>query len=99
MDGAPAFLLGGQDWKDFLTPDVTVKNGFFDTQAQCWQRRGNALTVQDGLVGEIFADQFVGWVYEKWDLSNDDGLNLGHRRSDMMNGYMPMWIKQKLGLH
>ena len=38
---------------------------------------------------EIFADQFLGWVYGRW--ANDDD---GRLRRDFMDKHMPQWIQQ-----
>jgi RHS repeat-associated protein len=98
---APQWLVYNYDVKygfaDFLTSDVDVKNGFFGTQKQGWQRRGDNYTDQFELAGEIFADQYLGWVYDKWEVGGDGTLTLlGQQRSDFMEEYMSMWIHLKL---
>lgn len=44
--------------------------------------------------GEIFADQFVGWVYDRWaeDPVTGTWTRLGQMRADYMNRRMPGWI-------
>ncbi len=44
--------------------------------------------------GEIFADQFIGWVYNRWEADpSGEGWNaLGERRAFYMNQNMPWWI-------
>lgn len=44
---------------------------------------------QAGSIGEEFADQFLGWVFNSWDDST-----AGFMRSEWMNKYMPGWIME-----
>ena len=44
----------------------------------------------DNTQSEVFADMFVGWVYDKWDLQHPQGL--GVLRQNHMNLYMGGWI-------
>jgi hypothetical protein len=82
---------------EFMTPDVNQKNGFYDNRDNGWQRRGPELNNWD-LAGDIFSDQFIGWVYKKWQDDDDPlGVALGEQRSDFMEKNMSMWIEQKLG--
>jgi hypothetical protein len=42
--------------------------------------------------GEIFADMFVGWVYNQWEV-DDSGLTAtAVKRADYMNSRMPGWV-------
>jgi hypothetical protein len=52
----------------------------------------------DSSPGEIFADMFIGWVYDRWQLSNssipDSPLTeAGHARNNFMAGIMTELIK------
>jgi RHS repeat-associated protein len=94
LNFAPRKTIAGYSY--LLTPDVTSPNGFFGTQGQGWQRRANNLSGYN-LTYEIFADQFIGWVYRKWQEEEPGILTpLGQKRSDFMNLYMPPWIMMKL---
>jgi hypothetical protein len=84
---------------DLLTTDVSKPSGFFGTQEGangCWQRRENG----DGSPSEIFADQFVGWVWGwAWEGSPKAHYlftDLGNKRRDFMNRNMPRWILRKV---
>ncbi len=55
----------------------------------------NKITWQQSLEGgdhEEFADQFLGWTYDTWDLSRE-----GQSRSAMMNLNMPLWVNLASG--
>lgn len=62
-----------------------------------WQRRCNTCN-RGGLEYEVFADMFLGWVYNSWEPGNYRGLSeTGRGRADFMNTNMPLWIWSKLG--
>lgn len=43
--------------------------------------------------GEIFADMFTGWVYNRWEVDANNSLTItAQKRSDYMNENMPGWI-------
>jgi RHS repeat-associated protein len=48
--------------------------------------------------GEIFADQFVGWVYSRWEIDPKTGelSKTAKLRSDYMETNMPNWIFQMI---
>jgi hypothetical protein len=46
----------------------------------------------DNTSSEVFADMFVGWVFNQWDMAHPEGL--GQDRMDHMNKYMPIWTNQ-----
>jgi hypothetical protein len=55
----------------------------------------NVFTWQQSLSGddnEEFADQFLGWTFNRWERSPD-----GQFRSDMMASNMPLWVNQAAG--
>ncbi len=47
----------------------------------------------DNTASEVFADMFIGWVYNTWDLSGRDG-GLGTQRMTLMNSKMPLWLNR-----
>jgi hypothetical protein len=51
-----------------------------------WQQSPEATT------GEEFADMFLGWNYNRWEMKGDDISQLGQARSNFMNRYMAAWI-------
>jgi hypothetical protein len=46
--------------------------------------------------GEIFANMFVGWVFDKWD-TNKLNVDIANERSDWMNNNMPIFIEEYVG--
>jgi hypothetical protein len=69
-------------------------NGFYGPKNDGWQWR---LTAQRNYAYEIFADQFIGWVYDKWETDLDgDLVDDGVMRRDFMNEYMTQWITDKV---
>ena len=47
---------------------------------------------------EEFADQFLGWIYDKWETDEDGAItDDGEARSDFMKKYMPGWINTAAG--
>jgi RHS repeat-associated protein len=42
--------------------------------------------------GEIFADMFIGWVYNQWEVSNNEFTPTAIKRSDYMEKNMSGWI-------
>ncbi len=98
LNKVPSSVLGGQTNPlsiGLLTTDVTVKNGFYGTRENCWQRRLDGV----GTGSEVFADQFLGWVYNQWEEEVGSGKwsDMGIRRHDFMEEYMPVWIKRLIG--
>jgi RHS repeat-associated protein len=81
---------------DISNISVDQNNGFYGTQGQGWQRRGE---VHKSEHLETFADMFIGWVYKKWEINPMTGnwTDLGIQRSEFMNQHMPGWIISKLG--
>jgi RHS repeat-associated protein len=49
--------------------------------------------------GEIFADMFIGWVYNRWEVDPiiGDPTALAISRSNNMSFYMPIWISLCVG--
>jgi hypothetical protein len=41
---------------------------------------------------EIFADMFLGWVYDEWAGFDTQGYEVGVDRQNFMNLFMPHWI-------
>jgi hypothetical protein len=69
-------------------------NGFYATKRTGWQWR---LTDNKNDPGDIFADQFIGWVYDKWEIDAEGRMTeLGRLRSDFMDKYMTQWITEKI---
>jgi hypothetical protein len=46
---------------------------------------------------EYFADMFIGWVYEKWDVSKGVLTDPAKERRDFMDSRMPGWIVNAIG--
>ena len=59
-----------------------------------WQRR---LSGYNG-AEEHFADMFLGWVYNKWEIDPTTGqlTQMGASRSSFMNLHMREWIGKKV---
>lgn len=58
------------------------------------QRYDNTEDDKDGR-GEIFADMFLGWVYNKWEVNPDNPgtwSQKGQERADFMDSKMPNWV-------
>lgn len=92
----PRTVLGNQTDPNLLgTASVNVNNGFYGTQGECWQRRQNGNN--DNY--EVFADQFIGWVNDMWEIDTHTGglTTLGNNRKKFMDKYMLQWIKNALG--
>jgi hypothetical protein len=71
---------------DFLYWQFSKDEGPYDT-------KGTKTTDDDtDGRGEIFADMFIGWVYNQW-----EATDLGNARSDFMDYHMPIWIADAIG--
>ncbi len=60
----------------------------------------NQTTWQQSLVGsnnEEFADQFLGWTFNKWETENGTLHPRGSARAAMMNTNMPLWVNMAAG--
>jgi hypothetical protein len=82
---------------DLLTPNVTDYGFAGNQDPGCWQRRANNITNNWELAEEIFADQFVGWVYNRWEVNRDRLTVLGQARSSFMDRNMSIWVNELLG--
>ena len=74
--------------------DTGPKSGFFSLQNQIlWQ------VSLEGGDDEEFADQFLGWTFNKWETDDITGLlvEAGQARADMMNANMPSWVTSSAG--
>ncbi|MDH5607033.1 MAG: hypothetical protein OEY93_09105, partial [Anaerolineae bacterium] len=71
---------------------IDQKNGFYGTAREGWQRR---LQHQNENSNEIFADMFVGWVYEMFETIPSENVltEAGKTRSDFMTENISKWIK------
>jgi hypothetical protein len=76
------------------TVETGYANGFYAPHADAWQYRLSDQKTHDL---EVFADQFIGWVYNKWEL-NEEGnyTDMAITRSDFMEEYMTRWIREKI---
>ena len=65
--------------------DGTTYGGFYDGFLD-WQ-----YSEADGADwrGEIVADMFIGWVYDRWE---NDPVGIGQQRANFMNENMPEYI-------
>ncbi len=83
------------DRQTFNGPSGTTgpSYGFASLQNQIiWQQ---SLSGEDP---EEFADQFLGWVFNQWQVNPDGSLHRdGKSRADMMNANMPAWVKRVAG--
>jgi hypothetical protein len=83
------------DRKDFSgeSGDTGPAYGFHSLQNQIiWQQS------LEGKDSEEFADQFLGWVFNKWQENPDGSLHRdGKARADMMNANMPYWVSRVAG--
>ncbi len=85
--------LGGSP--DIARRDLDVRDGpnnGFAGPLWGWQQSGSATT------GEEFADMFMGWTYNRWQLNLNTRLlrydltGQGSARSAFMNANMPSWV-------
>lgn len=52
-----------------------------------WQRSSS------GSASEEFADMYLGWAYNQWELNDTGGLSTdGQMRANFMNNLMPIWL-------
>jgi RHS repeat-associated protein len=67
--------------------------GFENWQYSHAQGPYNPVTQTDGR-GEIFADMFIGWVYNTWETAREGSgwSPTGTKRANYMNTNMPVWI-------
>jgi hypothetical protein len=67
--------------------------GLWDWQ---WSRQDGPLNLEDNTDGrgEIFADMFIGWVYNQWEMNSTGSgwTELGQARADLMSSRVPDWI-------
>jgi hypothetical protein len=47
--------------------------------------------------GEYFADMFIGWVYQMWEMNDGSITKAGITRRDFMNENMTGWIADTIG--
>ncbi len=67
-------------------------NGFYQTKAEGWQWRLNTGEYRDS-PNEIFADMFLGWVYNKWEINRFGQLtDPGSMRATFMDEIMKEYI-------
>lgn len=93
--------LGKKDYKDLITPKMNnnpkngngIYNGFAGGDSD-WQWR----LYEDRLVpSEIFADMYIGWVYDKWEeeersISPWFLIPIAQKRSNFMKDHMESWV-------
>jgi RHS repeat-associated protein len=69
-----------------LTPNARDGTWGFAGPRWGWQRS------DQGRTSEEFADMFLGWVYNTWELGDAGGFSDdGQARADFMNYFMPYW--------
>lgn len=56
-----------------------------------WQRSSS------GLASEEFADMYLGWVYNQWEMEAGSLSVAGQYRSDFMNAVMPYTVDRAIG--
>jgi hypothetical protein len=56
-----------------------------------WQRSSS------GLASEEFADMYLGWVYNQWEMEAGSLSVAGQHRSDFMNALMPYTVDMAIG--
>ncbi len=77
-EGLPAELLVRTAEDD---PNAGFAGGFMEWQYSKQNKNG-----------EIFADMFIGWVYNQWGVRNGRLTSLAVKRAGYMNSRMPGWI-------
>ena len=84
------------DRETFDGPSLTTGpfDGFASRQNQTsWQ------VSLEGSDSEEFADQFLGWTFNKWETNLSGSLTTDARaRSNMMNNSMPTWVELAAGI-
>ena len=96
LDGKPkdavhahSTTIGNEEWRMESRP-----LGFYVGDVS---KYGTMTWVQSPTVSdtEVFADMFLGWVYNKWD-DTPSGRVYGQERARFMNARMPGWIRDAM---
>ena len=73
------------------------ENGNFKKEILFWGFAGNHFDWQnswDGSSSEVFADMFLGWTYDRWEIGKGTALSAdGTSRKTFMDTNMPDWIE------
>jgi len=108
FDQAVYDVLGSENWPRNAVndrPDLRTGqgpfnlNGFYGTKRAGWQWRLETSPWHNA-IEEIFADQFIGWVYDKWEVEDERFGTLtllGQSRKDFMDENMAFWITEIIG--
>jgi len=83
--------INGEKWK--MNSRIPDKYGFYEDALVSGTRTWVQSGAVDDLGSEVFADMFLGWVYDKW--ASD---KYGIERANFMNTRMPGWIRQAMAL-
>jgi hypothetical protein len=77
-----------ENWPKRTNPDYGPNYGFASRKDErIWQMH---YSIGSDIYTEEFADMFLGWVFNKWEVNNQ--THAGTTRSDWMNEYMPGWV-------
>jgi RHS repeat-associated protein len=78
--------LGAKKGRDELPGELVNREGGFAGGFTVWQWS------KEETAGEIFADMFIGWVYNRWETIGTELAPLGQQRADYMHANMGGWI-------
>ncbi len=80
---------GGKPPNSVLSSDMTGNRNGLKGPLWTWQQS------EDITSKEIYADMFLGWVYDMWYSGNNQALfDAGVDRMNFMNLYMPIWLNK-----
>ena len=82
---------GGKPPRNYLSTDMTEDRNGLAGPLWTWQQS------EDITSGEIFADMFLGWVYDIWYQGPYNNLRVAAvARQNFMNQFMPTWLQNNI---
>ena len=86
FENATLDARGAKFGRNALPPELLNRDFGFHGGIASWQYSGELGS------GEIFADMFIGWVYNRWEETNGVITSEGQGRQTYMNNGMPLWV-------
>jgi RHS repeat-associated protein len=62
-----------------------------------WQMHFIGDSSDANIYSEEFADMYLGWVFNRWEMNGEEMAPAGTTRSEWMNQYMPGWVQMIVG--